>query len=200
MNNLQIESFKLAKKYVSTHKDYVYLFESYDDYLMSLTYTLLYKLPVYNKEKALFSTYAYMVFDNTIKRQSCIKYAERKDTPCVNLEDYVTEDICLKDCIADETNNIDEYIENSAIQAVYKELAPYLSEDFIQHFAYNINYEDIAKNRGVSRQAVRRKVLNEKLFIDECVKGNLITHTKTHKEFFDKINNMKKVVEVDRIL
>lgn len=177
--SLKEQSFKLAYSFASKYHKYAYFFDSFEDYVMSLTAHILTKLEKYNPELASFGTFAYAVFTNRVKQAIIAMNSEAKhatlislDTPICSSDSDSNSYLTFADILVDESEEIfqEKLVNDMSYQHIYERIAKYLSKDFIEHYAYNKSCVDIAREKHVSKQSVNNRILNELAFIQHYIK------------------------------
>ena len=95
--SLQEQTFKLAYSFASKYQKYTQFFDSFEDYVMSLTCHLLEKLDKYDNNVASFGTYAYTVFTNYVKREIMIQNYQKRHAKIISLDTMIDSNDDSKD-------------------------------------------------------------------------------------------------------
>lgn len=197
--SLQEQTFKLAYSFASKYQKYIQFFDSFEDYVMSLTCHLLEKLDKYDNNVASFGTYAYAVFTNYVKREIMIQNYKKRDAQIISLDVMIDNNdddskskVPLSDLIAVEDETFDKIVNDETYSYLFNRLSKYLSKEFIEHYAYKKTFAEIAKEKHISKQCVNDRVLKDLEFIRYYI------HT---GKFLINNNRLKKLAkELDVLL
>lgn len=154
---------KLAKKFASTHKQYANVYDSLEDYISELEYSVLTGLNNYNTAKGAFSTWCYAVFGNAVIKEIVSQMRQCRDAEVISLNVLINDDDdTLEDTISDNVytrENIEEQINN---RLIFKKIYPYLSENFKDYYFNDKTLEEIAIKTHTSKQNVNQKLDRER--------------------------------------
>ena len=197
--SLQEQAFKLAYSFAGKYQKYIRFFDSFEDYVMSLTCHLLEKLDKYDSNIASFGTYAYAVFTNYVKREIMIQNYQKRDAQIISLDVMIDSNdddskgkVPLFDLIAIEDEPFDKIVNDETYSYLFSRLSKYLSKEFIEHYAYKKTFTEIAREKHISKQCVNDRVLKDLEFIRYYI------HT---GKFLVNNNRLKKLAkELDALL
>lgn len=197
--SLQEQAFKLAYSFAGKYQKYIQFFDSFEDYVMSLTCHLLEKLSKYDNNVASFGTYAYAVFTNYVRREIMIQNYKKRDAQIISLDVMIDSNdddskgkVPLSDLIAVEDDTFEKIVNDEAYSYLFNRLSKYLSKEFIEHYAYKKTFAEIAREKHISKQCVNDRVLKDLEFIHYYI------HT---GKFLINNNRLKKLAkELDALL
>lgn len=158
-NNLNLVPFVIKKMNIFDMSDY-------EDYYQVGVIGLIYASKKYNKDlKISFSTFAYVCIKNEI-----LKFLMKNNKNNISLDEYISEDITIKDIIADENCNIIEEI-------MFDELCSLLHE-IINNKLSDIEKKIIKMYYGIGCREYKQKeiadILNIKQYTVSRIKNKAI--------------------------
>lgn len=160
--NLALDIIKLSKKFASMHKDYVGIYNTFDDYVSELSTLVVKNIDSYDPEKGKFSTWCYKVFSQkTLK--DLMKSMKKNENQYLNsLDQPINEDgDVLMDVIPEDRNYQEDIEENLYAKDIYKKLYPYLSFELKSYVIDNKTIPQIAKEMNISKQGLYNKIEKE---------------------------------------
>lgn len=201
--SLQEQAFKLAYSFAYKNQKYTQFFDSFEDYVMSLTCHLLEKLDKYDNNVASFGTFAFAVLTNYVKQTITIQHYKKRDVQIVSLDVVITSEsddsrdcLTLGDLIAIEEDFSEATTNQMSYSFLFKQLSKYLSKEFIEHYAYKKSFVQIAREKHISKQCVNDRVLKDLEFIRYYIHtGKFLVNNNRLKKLAKEIDALRPELE-----
>lgn len=148
----------LVNKYISSHSRYQFLYGTFEDMRSEMLLEVYKKINKYDENRSKLSTFIYSVCYTKIRRD--LQYANRKErweTQVISLDTPIRSDseiLQLRDVIPDE-HNFEGNIQNKEI---LKKISAEISKETYEYYILGIHMVDIAKELGVTRQEISRRI------------------------------------------
>ena len=166
------ECLKLVRHYVRHNYKYLYVFDSYDDYVSHMLTKVLSVANKYDNNRSSFANFIFKVCENEVKMVIRQKATKKRQHVSVSLDALLddTEGLSLVDMIADEHSDIDDFIDKDEARYVYKKLMPALSPIYKLVKVYNVKQIDVAKHFGITQGYVNNIIRREQQIINNTLK------------------------------